>query len=76
MFPISNFTEIHPVGSAMIHPHRRVDIMKVTVLFMTMQTCLETQQFICKMYMKSEIISGIKMSFNPNVNKHDLPEPN
>jgi hypothetical protein len=33
MFPISNFTEMCPVGSAMKHPYRRMDIAKVTDAF-------------------------------------------
>jgi len=33
MFPISKFTEMHPVGSAMKHPYRRVDITKLTGVF-------------------------------------------
>jgi hypothetical protein len=31
--PTPNFTEIHPVGSAMIHPCRRMDIKRVTDAF-------------------------------------------
>jgi hypothetical protein len=33
MCPIPNFTEIHPVGSAMMHPCRRMDIKRVTDAF-------------------------------------------
>jgi hypothetical protein len=71
MFPIPNFTENHPVGSAMIHPYRRMDIKKVTGAFHDYENLPKTQ-FIQYMYIKSEIISGIKMLLNPNVNKHDL----
>jgi len=41
---------------------------------MTVRTCLNTK-FKNYMHIKSEIISGIKVSFNPIVNKHNLAEP-
>jgi len=34
--PISNFTEIRPVGAALIHADRRTDMMKPIRAFATM----------------------------------------